>query len=241
MAPPRTGKRRQQFCRKHATDGMGDLDKKKCAHQSLLQHAAVVWRSVNQEARILHITCRERDGEPSQQHVRTPGLQQTAVVWGSGNKEARVLQQTCRGRDGGPIAKKCARQGCIKYPSFGVAEAKKRRTCPARDGELHPQEKVCSPESHHAAVLWRSGNQAPRVLQRTCRGKDVVNLEHDSVKKCAHQDCGKCPTLGAPEAKKRELWGGDARQGMVNLINNNKCSTQSCNKRPSYGEREPRR
>jgi len=89
---------------------------------------------------------------------------------------------------------------------------------------------VCTPGLHEAAIVWRRGNHKARVLQRTCPGRDSLDLKH---KKCANRGCTKQPSFGVEETTKQEYYGGHAREGMVDF-RNNKCVHQGCKMSPSF-------
>lgn len=86
-----------------------------------LNHASVVWRSWNQEARVLFAWSTSRKLRCAHQGGTKSGRR---LGYSAGNQEGGVLRQACRGGVVNLNGKKCAHQGCAKDTSFGVPGAR---------------------------------------------------------------------------------------------------------------------
>lgn len=128
--------------------------------------------------------------------------------------------------------KRCKRQGCDKYPSYGVQGTKAAQFC-----GLHAEEEMvcvlkmkrfarrgCTKYPNHSEVVRSRSKRAKFCASHPEEG--MVDTRH---KKCIHQGCNEISSCCMEASKTAQPCASTlAEEGMINVYNKKRCADQGC-------------
>ncbi|CAM9765281.1 unnamed protein product [Sphacelaria rigidula] len=128
--------------------------------------------------------------------------------------------------------KRCGEEGCVKYPSYGVAGSKKAEFCSkhAGAGMVNVVNKRCGEEG---CVKYPSYGVAGSKKAEFCFKHARAGMVNVVNKRCGEEGCVKYPSYGVAGSKKAEVCSKHAMAGMVNVVSRRR-GDENCLKLPSY-------
>ena len=113
-------------------------------------------------------------------------------------------------------SKRCAHNGCTKYPSYGETGTKRAEYClqHALDGMIDVVSKRCA---HNGCIKQPSYGVAGYGNSKYC-------AQHALDGRCAHDDCTRQPIYGMPGTSTNEYCSHNALAGVGFIVNKNRSS-----------------